>query len=277
MTKTSVISFKDYLKEETKVVYFTFGRMNPPTAGHGKMFDTLREYAGKHPYKIYMSHRHDSNKNPLLYEEKLKVTRKFFPKHGRHIIESKVNNILEAAVDLYDKGYKKIVLVVGEDRKYEFETLLNKYNGVRKEHGLYVFESISVISAGMRDPDAKDVSGISSSKLRESVRTSNFVEFSQGLPKNITTSEAKYLYNKVRIGLGLNEEKNFRINPQISKTDLREKYVNGGLFKIGDRVLVNESDEIFKITILGSNYVIVEGADKKRHRKWITDVTKFEG
>ena len=31
--------FSQYLVEEEKSVYFTFGRMNPPTMGHGKLLD----------------------------------------------------------------------------------------------------------------------------------------------------------------------------------------------------------------------------------------------
>jgi hypothetical protein len=40
-------SFKNYLTEEEKTVYFTFGRMNPPTIGHGKLLDKLATKAGK--------------------------------------------------------------------------------------------------------------------------------------------------------------------------------------------------------------------------------------
>ena len=34
-------NFSQYLVESEKEVYFTFGRMNPPTVGHGKVFDTI--------------------------------------------------------------------------------------------------------------------------------------------------------------------------------------------------------------------------------------------
>ena len=36
-----ISSFKSYLIEEEKVVYFTFGRMNPPTIGHEKLLNKL--------------------------------------------------------------------------------------------------------------------------------------------------------------------------------------------------------------------------------------------
>ena len=40
-------SFAKYLVEEEKAVYFTFGRMNPPTIGHEKVLNTLAKKAGK--------------------------------------------------------------------------------------------------------------------------------------------------------------------------------------------------------------------------------------
>ena len=58
-------SFTQYLIEEENVVYFTFGRMNPPTIGHGKLLDKLASKAGRNPYKIFLSQSQDSKKNPL--------------------------------------------------------------------------------------------------------------------------------------------------------------------------------------------------------------------
>ncbi len=40
-------SFSQYLVEEERVVYFTFGRMNPPTTGHGKLLDVLGKSGAK--------------------------------------------------------------------------------------------------------------------------------------------------------------------------------------------------------------------------------------
>ena len=48
-------------------------------------------------------------------------------------------------------------MIVGSDRVREFDTLLKKYNGVKGRHGFYNFESINVLSAGERDPDAEGV------------------------------------------------------------------------------------------------------------------------
>ena len=79
-------SFKNYLVEEDRAVYFGFGRMNPPTIGHGKVLDKLSQLAGSNPYRMYLSQSQDAKKNPLNYKEKIKISRKMFPKHARSII-----------------------------------------------------------------------------------------------------------------------------------------------------------------------------------------------
>jgi len=168
-------SFSQYLVEEERVVYFTFGRMNPPTTGHGKLLDVLSKKAGRNPYRIYLSQTADKKKNPLSYSDKVKHVRKMFPKHARSVmINKKVRTAIEAAVTLYDEGFRKAVFIVGSDRVRNFDILLNKYNGKKAVHGFYNFKSIEVISAGERDPDADDVSGMSASKQRDNATKNDF-------------------------------------------------------------------------------------------------------
>ena len=75
--------FKSYLVEEAKEVYFTFGRMNPPTIGHGKVLDTIAKKAGRADWKVYVS-QSTGPKDPLSYSDKVKHLRKMFPKYGRN-------------------------------------------------------------------------------------------------------------------------------------------------------------------------------------------------
>ena len=65
-----ISSFKQYLVEEEKTVFFTFGRMNPPTVGHEKLLNVLARKAGRNPYRIFLSQTQDSKKNPLNYKTK---------------------------------------------------------------------------------------------------------------------------------------------------------------------------------------------------------------
>ena len=211
MVRRVIKNFKDYLVEETKEVYFTFGRMNPPTIGHGKVMDALKSKARGADYRVYVSQSQDAKKNPLSYSDKIKHLRKMFPSHARQVmVDKKVRTAIEALVSLYNAGYRKINMVVGEDRIREFDTLLNKYNGVKARHGFYNFENINVISAGRRDPDAEGVEGMSASKMRGFAQNNNFQDFAQGLPSKVNNKDARKLFNDVRKGMGLKEETSFK-------------------------------------------------------------------
>ena len=270
-------SFKKYLIEEEKTVYFTFGRMNPPTTGHEKLMNELAKKSGSNPYRVYLSQSTDKKKNPLDFKYKVKTVRKFFPKHARSVmLNKKVKNVFDAVTEMYNDGFKNVTMVVGSDRINEFNTLLKKYNGVKGRHGLYNFNKINVISAGDRDPDADDISGMSASKMRQLANEGNFTQFSQGLPRNVSNADAKKVYNEVRRGMGLKEQKEYfnklHFEPVSEK---REAYVKGNLFNIGDHVTVVGSDELASVTSLGTNYVIIE-SNGKLYRKWLTDVELVE-
>ena len=270
--------FSQFLVEEEKVVYFTFGRMNPPTIGHGKLLDKLASVAGRNPYKVFLSQSQDSKKNPLSYSDKIKSVRKMFPKHARNIMISKnVKTAMDILSTLYDQGFRKVAMVVGSDRVIEFETLLNKYNGKEARHGFYNFMDIKVISAGERDPDAEGVEGMSASKQRQNAAENDFTTFSQGLPAAMNNKDARVMFNAVRKGMGLKEEKNFKNHVALESVSAqREAFVAGTLFGLGDSVVIKETQEVCNVVVLGSNYVIVERADGMRFRKWVDAIEKID-
>lgn len=271
--------FGEYLTEATKEVVFAFGRFNPPTTGHEKLIQKVADVAKKSGavYQIYPSQSSDPKKNPLDFQTKVKFMRKMFPKHGRNIIADKsMKTAIDVLVKLYERGYNKVTLVVGGDRVSEFKALASKYNGVKARHGFYNFEhGINIVSAGERDPDAEDVSGMSASKMRAAAAAGDYDLFAQGLPPSFKDGQS--LFNAVRSGMGLREFKEVKrhINLQPISED-REAFVAGDILNEGDLVVVKQSDEVAEVVVRGTNYVIVETADRKRLRKWITDVEVLE-
>jgi nicotinic acid mononucleotide adenylyltransferase len=179
-------------------IVISFGRMNPPTTGHEKLVNKVISEAvsRKADAGIYLSHTQDKKKNPLSYNDKINFAAKAF---GKIIKKSNSRTIIEVAKEL-SKDYDNLILVVGSDRVQEFETLLKKYNGTE-----FNFSNIEVVSAGERDPDADDVSGMSASKLRSLAIEGNKKAFASGLPKRLK-SLSDDVYNSIRNGLGLSEE-----------------------------------------------------------------------
>ena len=106
---------------------------------------------------------------------------------------------IEVAKSL-NKRYKNIIMVAGSDRVPEYEKILTKYNGTE-----FHFDSVKVVSAGERDPDSDDVSGMSASKMRDHAKEGNYHSFKAGLPKHVTHEHAQQLYNHVRQGMNIKE------------------------------------------------------------------------
>jgi len=271
----SIKSFSDYLTENTKEISFVFGRFNPPTIGHEKLFDALKKQSRGGSYRIYASKSVDAKKNPLQPKDKIKFLRKMFPKHARNIMaDSDVRTVLDIAVKLYDQGFTKVTMVAGSDRVREFDILLNKYNGQQAKHGFYNFEgAINVVSAGDRDPDAEGATGMSASKMRMSAQQNDLAGFAKGVPARFHPTD---LFNAVRKGMGLKLENTFRQHvdlPVVSQT--REEYVGGNLFQEGDLINIKESSTIGQIIVCGTNYVIVESELGKK-RYWLDAIELAE-
>ena len=186
-------------------IVFTFGRFNPPTVGHEKLITAVENVAkskgGK--YLVYPSHTQDAKKNPLSQTQKIKYIRKMFPKHKRNIVAGTNRHALDVAVELYDKGYTTLIMVVGSDRVQEFQRILDRYNGEDQTHGFYQFDKIEVVSAGERDPDAEGVEGMSASKMRAAAVKGDFESFRLGTPTSLSDADTKTMFNDVRKGLKL--------------------------------------------------------------------------
>lgn len=183
-----------------KKVVMAFGRMNPPTIGHEKLVAKIKSEARKNRATpmLFLSHSQDKKKNPLSYEDKIKYTKKAF---GNIVQKTNARTIIEVA-KLLEKKYDELIVIGGSDRVADFQKLLDQYNG--KE---YAFEKITVVSAGERDPDSDDVSGMSASKLRQLAATGKVKEFKAGLPARLRSSkDGKEMYDKIREAAGITED-----------------------------------------------------------------------
>jgi hypothetical protein len=177
-----------------KSVVFTFGRMNPPTTGHQLLVNKLVAYArqNKSTPRVYLSHS-VGKKDPLQYDKKIAFARAAF---GAIVRKSTSKNVIQILKDLEKEGFTQVTMFAGSDRVPEFTKLLNAYNG--KE---YTFEKITVKSAGERDPDADDVSGMSASKMRALAKDDKVAEFLRGAPNTLKAAQARNMFTAVRKAL----------------------------------------------------------------------------
>ena len=259
---------------ESDTVTVAFGRFNPPTIGHEKLMKAADKVAMGGPLKIYPSRTQDSKKNPLDPDMKISFMKKLFPDFEENIInDSEMKSIFNVLIAADEEGYKNVNIVVGADRQAEFENLATKYNGE-----LYNFNDIRVVSAGIRDADAEGVEGMSASKMRKAVVDGNFKAFKSGTPKNIKDDDVQSIFNAVRSGMKLKKTsvtELWQIAPKYDARGLREQYVTGKLYRIGDMIENLNTGLIGKIIRRGTNHLICVTEENHMFKSWIRDVMEY--
>lgn len=194
-------SFLQYLTEARKEqATFTFGRFQPPTIGHDKLFKKLISVGRGGDIFVIGSNTHDQKKNPLSPKQKKFWLNKVAPRPIRVIVDPKIKTALHVADFLFSKGYKELIMVIGEDRVANFQRLLNNYNGQSQPNGLFFnFNKIEVVSAGKRDPNASGVIGMSASKVREFAQQGDFKSFEQAISNQLNTKEKQQLLKDLQL------------------------------------------------------------------------------
>ena len=270
----------DSLKTEAvgtpkKHIAFTFGRFNPPTIGHEKLINKVAS-VGANDYLIVPSGSQDPKKNPLKVNDKIRVMKSMFPRHA-----SKIKQITGArtAIEVVNKLNGKaneITMVVGSDRVREFETLLNKYNGVQARGTNYEFDKINIVSAGERDPDAEGAMGMSASKMRAAAQSNDLKSFKQGLPTSFRDKDK--LFGLIRKGMnlaagytgpGIGTYQPIASVESFTKWHLRDLYIREQLFNINDSVEDQEQEITGKVIRRSTNYVVLEDNNSNLHKCWI--------
>lgn len=178
-------------------IVMVFARMSPPTIGHALLVNKVHEIGMQEgaDHIIFLSATHDNKKNPLPVDRKLYWANKMFLFANIIAADKETCSFIHAVKSLSGK-YRNLLVVAGSDRVEEYSNLLKKYNG--KE---FHFSSISVVSAGERDPDSEGATGMSATKMRDAASRNDLIEFSKGLPTWFTYLEAEQLMKEVREGL----------------------------------------------------------------------------
>ena len=255
-------------------VVFAFGRLNPPTIGHQKLIDKVITMAKrvKGLPVLYVSASQDKNKNPLTAKQKLDYLKKIYPR-GIQLMPATGNErtFMEILKNRFDKRYTDVYMVAGSDRVLEFKKLIKKYNG--KD---YNFDTVNVVSAGERDPDAEGVTGMSASKMRALAKQNNYKDFRSGLMKNTKEKDAMKLFKDLKNQMGVRED----MVPPSSDSDelqvIRENYHNGEIFNMNETVENLKDGSIGKIIKRGPNYVQYEMEDGGVKRAWLDDIVPAE-
>ena len=263
------MAFKNYLQEQDrkKSVAVLFGRMNPPTKGHEENVNGLKKIAQQHDadHLVIASHSHDAKKNPLSSADKVKHLKRAFPDTNITTSSKEKPTLFHHLSDLHKKGYTHVILAGGSDRADELHRLKD-YNGKEGKHGYYNFKSITTQNTGERKQ------GVSGTDMRKHASNNDFASFRKGLPSKLAGHEghAKELFHDTRRGMGIHENVLANINSK-----LREDYVEGRIFKIGQAVESN-SGRVGKVVYRGANYVTVQETNGNVFKSWLNEINEID-
>lgn len=245
-------------------ITIAFGKFNPPTKAHKNLLTVLKQSASGGNFYIFPSRSQDGKKNPLSPDTKIEYMKLMFPDYADRIIDSDdFKTIFDVLSFLNQEGYTTINIVCGAERCSEIDNLAKKQNGK-----LYNFNSINVISSGPKDPDSEE----NSSVARKAASSGDFETFKKSMPTGVQPKLIKQLFQELSGSMEVKET--WQIAPELDLKGLRENYVFGNLFKVGDVVESCNTGLRGEIIRSGANHLICVTNDGIMFKSWIKDVSE---
>ena len=131
------------------------------------------------------------------------------------------------------------------------------------------------MSAGDRDPDSDDVTGMSASKQRKAAAEGDIKSFMKGVPKSLSQKDAEELFKKIRTAMNIKEGWSlWEIAPKFDWQGLRENYIQEKIYRVGQMVENMNNGLVGRIIRRGANHLICVTEDKIMFKSWIKDVSE---
>jgi len=159
-----------------KSIVITFGRMNPPHAGHKKLIDEGRQRARERGanFMAVVTRTYTKRTNPLPPNLKVQIIKEFYKKNAPDLNVRHIQTYGELERALRANGYNDIMLVVGTNRGSSF-------------------------GANARNTIARNNNNISATKVRAQARgAGNFKNFALLYPPNFNQQLLRLVYNSIR-------------------------------------------------------------------------------
>ena len=252
-------------------IVILLGRFNPPSKNHEALLaagynQSIRK---KYEYRIYPSRIQDGDLNPLNPQLKISYMKSMFSKYADYIVDSdNIKTIFDVLSSVYSDGYTDVVIVTGQDRLGEFQSLAHKGEGQN-----YQFNNIEVVSSGIKDPDSDIETAGSSSMMRTAAAMGDYEKFSAGLPPSMKIGEKQEMFNTLSKSIKVTENTQlWKIAPELDFSGLRWDYKNNGLFDVGALVENQNTGLIGRILRRGANHLICVTKEGVMFKSWLKDL-----
>lgn len=250
------------IPQRKDTVSIAFGKFNPPSKDHIKLFKTLEKASSGGEFYIFPSRTQDGKRNPLDPELKIAYMREMFPEYAEVIMDDdNFRTIFDVLTFLNQKGYTSVNIVAGDERVAEIESLTAKANGEK-----YQYQSMNVISSGTKESESQ------SSIAREAALSGDAEIFMRTMPEGMDEKVMKSLYDDLRKSMSSEESYTWEISPELNWKNLRENYILGKIFKVGTIVENCNTGLRGEIIRSGANHLICVTEDGVMFKSWIKDV-----
>ena len=257
--------------EQVNGVAIVIGRFNPPSKNHGALLKAGYSQATRRgfEFRVYPSRIEDGATNPLNPGLKIDYMQSMFPEYAEYIVDSdNAKTIFDVLGSVYNDGYTDVVIITGQDRLGEFQSLVHKGDGQQ-----YQFNNIEVVPSGVKDPDSDVESPGSSAMMRTAAATGNYERFATGLPANMDTTEKQEMFNTVSRSMKVSEDTEiWKIAPEMDYEGMRWNYKKNGLFDVGALVENLNSGLVGRILRRGANHLICVTNEGVMFKSWLKDV-----
>ena len=262
-------------EQQPNGIVILLGRFNPPSKNHEALLRAGYSQATRrgYEYRIYPSRIQDGSSDPLNPQLKISYMKSMFSKYADYIVDSdEIRTIFDVLGSVYNDGYTDVVIVVGQDRLGEFQSLAHKGEGQD-----YQFNSIEVVSSGIKDPDS-DIEGAgSSAMMRTAAAMGDYEKFSTGLPPSMRISEKQEMFNTVMKSMKVSEDTElWKIAPELDFNGLRWEYKNNGLFDVGCLVENLNTGLVGRILRRGANHLICVTNEGVMFKSWLKDLREVQ-
>lgn len=247
--------FKRRPKIQESSIVVCFGRFNPPHPGHRALFESAKCLAENNnsEYLIFPFRGEVSPLNPFTFDQKLDLMEMMFPEHINHIVTS--NHWGDDLCDLINSYscYDNIHIVMGEDVVSEVSYLIDNID---------FSSNVNLYSI----PLTLDENNVpySSSTVRKLASSLSLRPLS------------KYLNNSLLCNMVCSNYPEHIRQENCSTTkdyqDIRESYIQGELYNVGDVVYSPETMIEGVILFRGPNYILLETERGDKLRFWLNKI-----
>lgn len=178
-------------------VILMFGRFQPPTKGHERLFRSALQMAQQEDADVvvFLSNKQDTSGNPLSHAEKAQLLRAGLPE--LQVGPADVITPYRALFWAREQGYTRVILLAGGERGVDFEHMRDRWKALEDPNDTLTVEVKNLPRTG-----AMSASKISGSVMRRLAQQNKYDEFKQLFLGNVPERMVRDIFQKIQRRLG---------------------------------------------------------------------------